>query len=234
MCFSATVSFTAAAALAVSGVLGFYFAIKSNKRFLVLNMMAFFYALQQFSEGMIWIGSPILSPRAWGILFLTLAFFVYPWFSALSCYCITRRENLKKKIIWVMMAGFIFGIWALSNVLLTPNLGLDQCRLHIFYNVHIMGGYKINGPLMAFLIIPIYVLLTSIPFFICDKHYSSVMGWAIIVSALICWIIYFNYFISVWCFYAALISCCITVWTSCFTPRGLLSIQHASSKKPLE
>src|SRR3990167_6694401 len=211
MCFSAPVSFTATAALTLSGIIGTYFAIKNNKRFLILNMMAFFYALQQFSEGMIWIHSPFLTTRFWGMLFLFLAFFVYPWFAGLSAYMISRQAHVKKKILWMMIAGFIFGAWCFSNVLLTPDLGLDQCRLHIFYNVHIMGGFKINGPLMQFILIPIYVFLTSAPFFICDKHYSSIVGWAILISSLLCWFIYFEYFISVWCFYAAVISCCITL-----------------------
>ncbi|PIZ04004.1 MAG: hypothetical protein COY58_06560 [Gammaproteobacteria bacterium CG_4_10_14_0_8_um_filter_38_16] len=213
MCFSAPVSFTATAALSISGVAGSYFAIKKNKRFLVLNMMAFFYALQQFSEGMIWIGSPILSARFWGTLFLFFAFFVYPWFSGLSCYIISRQPHIKKKIAWIILAGLFFGTWCFSNVLLTPNLGLDLCRLHIFYNIHIMGGYHITGSVMKFILIPIYVFLTAAPFFICDKHYSSIIGWAIVLSSMVCWFVYFDYYISVWCFYAAIISCCITLMT---------------------
>src|SRR3989338_4469958 len=148
MCFSAPVSFSASAALAAIGIAGTYFALHGNKRFFALNMMIFFYSIQQFAEGMIWIQSPILTPQFWGILFLFFAFFVYPWFAALGCYFLTRQTRLKKRILWIMGCGFIFGAWAFSNVLFMPNLSLAQCHLHIFYNVQLMGGYKISGPLM--------------------------------------------------------------------------------------
>lgn len=202
-----------AATLTVSGIAGAYFSTRNNKRFLALNMMAFFYALQQFAEGMIWIHSPIFSAHLWGILFLFFALFVYPWYAGFSCYVISRQFIVKRKILWIMILGFLFGAWAFSNVIITPDLGLNQCRLHIFYDIQILGGYKIDGVFMHFLLIPLYVFFTSAPFFICDKHYASWVGWAILLSAIICWIIYIDYFISVWCFYAAFISCAITLAT---------------------
>lgn len=206
MCFSATVSFSAAAALTVTAVAGIYFSYHANKRFLALNSMVLMYALQQFSEGMIWIRAPFLTLRFWGVLFLFIAFFVYPWFVGLSCYVITRKKERKKILLYITALGFIFGVWALSRVLLTPNLELDQCRLHIFYHISIMTGYDATGLFMNTVLIPCYAFFTIAPFFICDQRYTSLLGWLIGVSAVICCVIYENYFISVWCFYAAVIA----------------------------
>lgn len=213
MCFSATVSFSAAAGLMITGSLGAYFTLRSNKRFIALNIVTFFYAIQQFSEGMIWLHSPFLSSSFWGRVFLFFAFFVYPWFYGISCYFLTRNKKLKKKILWISFFGFIFGAWAFSNVLWMPNLALAQCRYHIFYDVHLIGGYHLDNPIVGYLLIPIYVFFTSAPFFITDRRYLFIVGWITILTALICWFIYLNYFISVWCFYAAVIAFAIGVVT---------------------
>lgn len=213
MCFSAVASFSSAGALTVVGVFGLYFAMHGNKRFFALNLITLFYAIQQFSEGMIWIHSPILTSQIWGEIFLFFAFFIYPWFAGVGCYFLTRQPRLKRRILWVIFAGIVFGLWAFSNVLLTPDLGLDQCRRHIYYDVHIMGGYSIDGLFMHYVLIPIYIFLTSAPFFITDKRNLYIVGLAIIVSSIICCFIYFDYFISVWCFYAAIITLCISALT---------------------
>lgn len=211
MCYSAPVSFTASAALVVVGFIGVFFALKGNRRFLALNLMAFFYAIQQFSEGMLWLGSPVFSPHVWGIVFLFFAFFVYPWYLAFGCYYISRKKPTKRAIAWVGILGLLYGAFLFGNVLMTPDLGLDQCRLHIFYNVQVFGYYHANSDLVNYVLIPIYVLLTCLPCFLSDRRYTSWIGWAILLSSVLCFTFYETYFISVWCFYAAVITIVISV-----------------------
>lgn len=213
MCFSATVSFTSSAFLAANSVIGTYFAIQANKRFLPMNMMAFFFAIQQFSEGMIWLGSPFFMPNTWGMIFLFFAFFVYPWYQSFACYWITRDKKRQHKIFWVGCYAFIFGALLFLNVLMTPDLGLDHSHLHIFYDVLILGKYHYESHFLIDTITPMYIFAVTAPYFLSDAKYSSLLGWVILISAVLCWFIYFEYFVSVWCFYAAIVSVCIAVYS---------------------
>ncbi len=213
MCFSAAVSFTSTALLAASGVVGTYFAARGNKRFLPLNMMSFFYVIQQFSEGMIWLRSPLLTPNLWAMIFLFFAFFVYPWYQSFACYFMTRDQERKKKIVRIGCCAFVFGVILYLNVLMTPDLGADLCRLHIFYDVLFMGKYSFENTFLIYSILPFYVFFTATPFFLSDARYAKLLGWAVIVSSILCWFIYYDYFISVWCFYSAILSFCIATYS---------------------
>ncbi|OGT53786.1 MAG: hypothetical protein A3E84_02145 [Gammaproteobacteria bacterium RIFCSPHIGHO2_12_FULL_42_13] len=211
MCFSATASFSAAAVLSGCGALGLYFATRhANRRFLAFNFISFFYAIQQFSEGMIWLN---LSPMIFGKLFLFFAVFVYPWYTGLCCYFITRKKRLKTYILWITLFGFLFGAWVFHTVMAEPLFSVNQCRAHIFYDFRIMGKYPIDGYVMYLLLIPTYIFFTSLPCFISDRRYSSWLGGTIILSAIACLGFYSETFISVWCFYAAIISAAITLFT---------------------
>lgn len=213
MCFSAAVSFTSSGLLAASGIIGTYFAVRGNKRFIPLNMMSFFYVIQQFSEGMIWVRSPILTPNNWAMLFLFFAFFVYPWYQSFACYFITKDESRQKKIFWIGCFAFVFGAMLYVNVLMTPDLGADLCRLHIFYDVLFLGKYSIVHSFLIYLITLIYVFFTSVPFFLSDMRYAKLLGWTVFVSAVLCWFIYYDYFISVWCFYSAIFALFVAVYS---------------------
>lgn len=213
MCFSASVSFVSSGLLAVTGAVGTVFSLRGNKRFLALNMMSFFYVIQQFSEGMIWVRSPVLTPNIWGMVFLFFAFFVYPWYQSFACFWITRDEKRKNIIRWLGYAALIFGVLLYLSVLMTPDLGVDQCRLHIFYDVLVFGQYPIESTFAAYLILSLYLLFTVAPFFISDARYTSIIGWVVFISAVFSWIVYTHYFISVWCFYSAIISLCIAYYS---------------------
>lgn len=227
MCFSATASFTASAALTINGFVGLYFAKKINRRFIPLHIMIFFYAIQQFSEGMIWLHVNWINPVVWGWIFLFFAFFVYAWYPAFACYFITNKKAKKKKIAWIVLGGLIYGSWAFANVLTAHDFSVTQCSAHISYNFNLIGGIKLNSPIVYAVIVPLYIMLTSAPFFISDRRYSSVFGGLIASSALICAVIYFNYFISVWCFYAAIIAIAITTWIFLRWHRQRIKIQKS-------
>lgn len=212
MCFSASVSFTSSAFLAVNGAVSTYFAIRGNRNFLALSMMPFFFMIQQFSEGMIWIRSCFLTPTIWALIFLFFAFFLYPAYQAFSCYWITRNGERRKKIMWVGLGALILGSFLYASVLLTPDFGTNLCQLHIFYNVFFLGKYSIYDTDLSYFLTSLYVFFTVTPFFISDARYTTVAGLIILLSALICWFVYQTYFVSTWCFYAAIISILISCY----------------------
>lgn len=206
MCFSATASFSAAAGLTVAGIVGLTLAARSNPRFIPINLLAFFFAIQQFAEGMNWIGSPYLTPDFWGGVFLFFAFFVYPWYFGLSCYYLTTQVARKKWILFITLFGFLYGLALFLNALYYGFQANATCCKHIQYRLH-------YNEITFSIIVSLYILLTSLPTFISDRRGTTLFGFLIVASAAICSIIYFNFFISVWCFYAAIIVLVVTLLT---------------------
>jgi hypothetical protein len=213
MCFSATASFTSAGLLLVIGGFSFLTAKKISKRFLLLNLMGFFFAIQQFSEGMIWIGNKTPGPLFWAHVFLFFAFFVYSWFLAVACRPIARTVKRKKAITVLAGFGFIYGAWLFINVLLTPNISANLCSLHIYYHILLQGKYPFAPWLLHGVLTPIYIIFVALPFFLCGRRQMTIAGSVITLLAIVCITVYDHYFVSVWCFYAAIMTLVITAVT---------------------
>ena len=86
MCFSATASFTAAAVLALTGVISVASAPK--KRWLLFALIPFLFSLQQFFEGVIWING-----GGSGNFFLFFAFVIWPIWIPVSLLLIEKKER---------------------------------------------------------------------------------------------------------------------------------------------
>lgn len=161
-----------------------------------------------------WIGSPFLTPKIWGGLFLFFAFFVYPWYFGLSCFFLTTDQTRRKWIKGVMLIGFIYGTLLFLGALFYGFQADAACCAHIQYYFGISKHFPHLDYYTAWsIIIPIYILLTGLPTFISDRRGTNLFGFLTIASAILCWIIYLEYFISVWCFYAAIIVLTITAIT---------------------
>lgn len=210
MCFSAPVSFAAAAVLTVSGAVGTQVAARREKRFIPINALAFCFAIQQFLEGVIWTvpswaETPILAK-----IFLFFALFVYPWFVGASFYVLTRNPKRRNVLAGFIGGGFLYGILIYGSVLIAPGFNVDLAGAHIAYQHDTLG---ISEQLTWGLFIPLYVILTIAPFFICDRPYAWAVGLAVFITALLSAYVYTNYFVSVWCFFAAIASLAISFWT---------------------
>jgi hypothetical protein len=214
MCFSATSSFTAAAGLALSGSVGIVAAGRQNKFFIPINLMSIFFAIQQFSEGIIWIGGG----DNWGRLYLFFAFFLYPWYLAFSCYLLTSSAERKRLVAMIGAAGVIFGIYLYSHVIFAPDFHASIANHHIDYTFTMIPGFELSENIL----IPIYFLLSSGPCYFSDQKGTTALGHLLIVSGIFSWIFYTHYFISIWCFYAAIISLALNIFT--ISKRTLYSI----------
>lgn len=217
MCFSATASFSTSAVLFVAGLTGALCAWRYDKRFVAFNVLLLFFSFQQFCEGMIWIESPFLSKTTWGFLFLFFAFFVYPWFLSLCVYCITQNKLARQKIKWLIYFGFIFGAILYCGNLQVPNLGVDQCTLHIQYHSYFFGQQYLNPTaikIVDYLSIIPYIFFTSAAFFYSDIRHAFFYACAVIIATLVCVIFYAGYFISTWCFYATFIALVVIISTT--------------------
>ena len=202
MCFSLEASFISGTVLAVVGVA----AIKKTQTL----PQAFFagspllFSFQQFSEGFVWLSisntefSFWLKPSA--TIFLTVAEVIWPIWVSLSLLLIEKKRINK------IILSFLFGIGVLVSSylgfqLLTNTIKVEQTNHHIYYNFGVP-----ESVVHVFSIL--YFLAAVLPLFISSINIKKTwpIGLLIFLSYLISKIYFENYVLSVWCFFAALIS----------------------------
>ncbi|EAZ90906.1 DUF6629 family protein, partial [Crocosphaera chwakensis] len=116
MCFSATVSFTAAASLSLLGI-GTIRQTRSKREALLASFPCLF-ALQQSLEGLVWTGinhssfSQLTIMATYG--FLLFAIFLWLILSPLSIYWLEKDKKKKQRLIGLTVLGFLLGTYLLT------------------------------------------------------------------------------------------------------------------------
>lgn len=200
MCFSATASFAASATLTALGI----YACSRAKHpgTLLLAASPLLFALQQASEGMVWLGltnpawQQFLVPATYFFLFCALAW--WPFWVPLSLALLEPNILRKKILINILTFGTFF---ALTMLFCLFNYGavasIEGC--HIYYAVTIPGELH---PLLGLL----YLIPAVVPFFLSSLWGMNLLGVAIMASYLASYYFYRVCFLSVWCFFAAVLS----------------------------
>lgn len=196
MCFSAEASFSAAIVLGVAGA--YTLKICSLKSLRYLAAVPLLFALQQFSEGILWlnlthrIDPPFLFTVS-GNVFLIFAFLIWPMWIPYALF-MAEKNPLIKKMIGV---DLLFGI-ALSSI-------------NLFYAVQQHISIEVvNHSLQYFAKVPnqtyIYPLIILLPCFV--STLKSVKSFALLIAVAYVAASYFyaETFVSVWCFFSAVVS----------------------------
>jgi hypothetical protein len=205
MCFSATASFGASVMLASIGILSIYKAKTSSLK--VLAIIPFVFSLQQFSEGWVWLSLTKQGFDVWKIpgMYLFLFFAEVAWPICIS-YAMMRIETKANR---KMILRFIFFVSILLSAVLAYSLYVYTSDVRVMGN-HVM--YTIDTP-DSFKSITnmIYILTAVIPPFISTMSKAKWIGVVLIVSYIIAKVFYEYYIISIWCYFATIISV-IILW----------------------
>ncbi len=114
MCLSAQVSFAASAVLGVGGIAIARIAWQRNLRYLPLALMPVFAAIQQFSEGFVWLGMTGNDPFTviWGAMgFMFFTWFMWPVWIPFSVYVLEPRDSPRKPwFLATALVGLVFGL----------------------------------------------------------------------------------------------------------------------------
>lgn len=200
MCFSATASFGAAAVLGTIGVVSVRKA--SGPSHIPFALVPVLFSLQQLSEGILWLSLSHDHLLSWKepatYFFLFFAQFLWTWWIPWSLYKM-ELDSLRKKLLYITfflglccsaILGYrlyLYGVYA----------GIEHH--HIRYDIGTTQSLMITSSAL-------YVISILVPFFISSTARIKVPGILLVVSILATRFFYKNYFISVWCFFAALLS----------------------------
>ena len=204
MCFSATASFSAGIVLTVIGIVAIK-KVQHRSQFMFAAIPLVF-AVQQFSEGLLWLTLPYpelqFVQKNTAYFFLIIAQILWPIYVPVAILLV-EKEKTRKKIQWVLI---VFGLLA-SCRLAYCLLVYDANALIDCYHITYIQDYPQK---LRWVTGILYVISTIAPPFFFHIKRMWMLGTTIMISYLITALFYENYLVSVWCFFASIIS--ISVW----------------------
>jgi hypothetical protein len=200
MCFSAGASFAASGVLAVAGVIAIKEAKFTSK--LGLAAMPFLFSIQQFSEGMVWTaftkpGYENFAHQA-TIFFLIFAKVVWPVWVPVSILMIEKKTLNKRLLLVLSFMGAMVSVYELYYILTSSVSASIDCN-HILYNVIVPEN-------TSTLITALYLISTVIPAFVSSLKKTNLLGIVLVISLIVSQLFYENTLVSVWCFFASILS----------------------------
>jgi len=220
MCFSASASFIAGGVLASIG--GFSVAITNKRQFLPFAAIPFYFAVQQFIEGLIWLSfsEPSVQHFQYELIYLFLFFaqvfwpIYVPWSILIAEKDEKNRGYLRVFLaIGVLVGGYL--AFCLAAFPVSAQIH-DQHILYVLDFPEFNLNYKGIG----------YFIATVIPPFFSSMKGMRCFGIMIFISLMITEVLFSDFEISVWCFYAAIISAVIP-WIISKSVTGKQKVKHS-------
>jgi hypothetical protein len=213
MCFSATVSYSAAAVLATTGLYAVQRARRLQPAYLMWALAPVLFAIQQAFEGLVWQeldagNANAAVPFALGFHFFS--HFLWLWWLPLCSYLVepsqtSKASKLRKKV----MAGCaIFG--AFSGTLVYAVMLPHPEWMSVAVREHSID-YSFSVPWHSSIHIPVtpaalYALTILVPLFISSHRLIRIFGVLAALSMVLASAAYGYAYVSVWCFFAAVLS----------------------------
>ena len=200
MCFSANVSFGAGIVLTVIGVA----AIKKarHKTHILFASIPLIFAVQQIAEGFLWKTIPNPKYQQLQIyftyIFLLFAQVIWPIWVPISIVLLEKEKTRKLLQRILVVAGVLVGSYLGYCLFNYPVLAIIEGS-HIKYDLDFPSKPKYFG-------IILYAMATVLPPFFSHIKRMWILGVAVSISYIISNFFYEQYLISVWCFFASIIS----------------------------
>lgn len=197
MCFSVTASFTAGAVLSVIGVA----TIKKvrTKAEIPLASIPLFFGIQQFIEGGVWLsfqyGFSFLNQIV-TYAYLGFAYVLWPILVPLSVGLIETDPHRKNILYGFQVVGVAIGVYLLYFIINAPVVSQIVGK-SIAYSMPSQYGVFLVG---------MYLLATCASCLFSSHRIINILGILAVVSFAITYHFYTASYVSVWCFFAALLS----------------------------
>lgn len=197
MCFSATASFSAGVTLLGIGVLTLRAA--SRPRELPLAAIPLLFAIQQLAEGVIWLTFRYEAPVLNAVMTHVYSFFshvLWPVYVPLAVLLIEPPGWRRTALTAIAAAGLAVGVY-LMYTLVNFTVVARPTGQHIEY----VSPHFLSAAVMS-----LYLLSTCVGPILSTHRMVRVFGVLALLSFAAVYYFYATWFISVWCFFAALLS----------------------------
>ena len=202
MCFSAPASFIAGTALSAIGLVALRNTRKRTE--VPFAMIPLLFGIQQFTEGVIWLtfsyDAPILK-ETMTYLYSVFSHVLWPIYVPLTVGIMEAVLWRKKAIFAFGAAGLAVGLYLLYYIVATPMVAEIVGR-HIVY----------DSP--HFYLIPVmivYLAATCVSCLFSSHGFVKLFGGLMFASFIAAYLVHVMALVSVWCFFAAILSLLIYV-----------------------
>lgn len=207
MCVSAEASFGLVGVLVPAGIYCMKLAIQRDHAAIPVAAIPLLFAIQQFSEGLVWAGIgrqniELTHAAAQVFLFFALAFWLF-WIP-FSAVFVERRKKFKVILGIGAVVGLLGGAILFLPIAFHPETLQVSVVRHAIY-------YDYDDP-QALVVAPqivwhfFYLAVIALPLILLKEKLLIGFCIALVVSAVISHVYFWYAFASIWCFFAALIS----------------------------
>ena len=202
MCFSATASFSAGALLLGIGAL----TLKSAKhpREWPFAAIPLLFAIQQLIEGVIWLTFSADAPLLNTVMTHAYSFFshvLWPVYLPVAVLMIEPHSGRRRTLTALVLAGSAVAIYLLYVLVAFPVVSRPTGQ-HVEYD---------SPHFFAAAVMTLYLVSTTVSPLLSTLRGVKVFGALALLSFGAAYYFYATWFISVWCFFAALLSAVIYV-----------------------
>lgn len=202
MCFSATASFTAGASLSLVGVATI--ASVERRSELPLAWIPLLFGIQQTIEGVIWLTFPSGGAelrQAMTYLYSLFSHVLWPVYVPLAVYLLESVPWRKKAMLGFQVMGTAVGIYLLYSLIARPIVAQVIERHIVYVSPHFYLGPVIVG----------YVAATCFSEWFSSHTFVRLFGVLALLSFVATYFFYARALVSVWCFFAAILSVLIFI-----------------------
>lgn len=204
MCFGAEASFIASGSLATIGIITLRETESKPKP--LLATLPLLFALHQALEGALWLqlkhGHNALVQRGLTVSFLVIAFLIWPVFSPLTVYTLEPEAKRRRWMAYCVALGAIVAAY-LSYFLAVGPATAEIVSCSIAYDA------EVSGPRTLLFL---YLIAVFGPYFLSSYRELPLMGALNTVLFGLTFYYYFETLISLWCFFAAVLSGMILIF----------------------
>lgn len=205
MCFSATVSFTAAAILVPVGTYCLAASRNAGVGWMAFAAYPMAFGLQQVMEGIVWRGIDtgnlsLIEMAARGFAFFSHFFWLF-WVP-FSVWLLETDTTRKKILLFLTAFGFCYGLSIFIPLLREEWLSVEVVRDSLDYRATMIY----DGVVDRIIVRIVYALQVVTAFMVSTNPRVRLFGVLILLSVIAAFIVYKHAFVSVWCFFAALLS----------------------------
>lgn len=204
MCFSATASFVAAGILCVVGITAL--RTSKSKSYYLLACVPLLFSVQQLFEGIVWLTHT--SPQHHFVcyssifVFLIFAFLIWPIWIPMALFFSEKIKVRRKLLGYFILLGVLLSVFNAYKL-----AGYRDSMAIISAHIEYGAGYTTNIPLILYVFI--YACATIFPCFIASIKWSKILGVYLLISLIFTYVFMIEALTSVWCFFAAILSCII-------------------------
>lgn len=203
MCFSPTASFTAAAGLLIVGAVT---ARRAQRRAeLPFALIPVLFGLQQLIEGAIWLTLPDKAPSLNAILTFVYSLFshvLWPVYVPIAILLLEPIAWRRRVLVAIAVAGGAVGLYLLYFLIRLPIVSQAEGR-HIAY---------LSPHFYLTAVMVLYVLGTCVSMLVSSHARVKLFGLAAFMAYVVTYVFYTNWVISVWCFFAAVLSVIVLLY----------------------